>query len=158
MLYAIVHEGQMVDRREADLEALPEYKRAALDVRGDGGPTWRPIVYEGEGADEEIIVEFDKVRIVRSPISIPPTTIADVKAEAQRRIFGRYPQWKQANMTARAVELLQIGQTNWSAEEQAEAAALNAAWAWIKAIRTKSDEIELLEPLPADITHDSWWS
>lgn len=154
--YAVLNGGVVVDRREiADWDNYDPRKKEALDEKGDWMPVLRPLVPEGAGPIETLIVETDKVRQV---FSYPPPTVTDVKQEAQRRIYELYPQWKQANMIARAVELLQVGQANWSPEEQAEAAALNAAWAWIKAVRAKSNEIELLNPLPEDVTHDSWWS
>lgn len=73
-----------------------------------------------------------------------PATVADVKAEARRRILARYADWKQDNMTARGVELLKLRIANgaWTAAEQAEADALKAAWDWIKAVRAASDAIE----------------
>lgn len=65
-----------------------------------------------------------------------------IKAEARRRIVAALPEWKQANATARMTELLLVGPAQWSPAEQAEADALRAAWAWVKAIRAKSDELE----------------
>ena len=72
------------------------------------------------------------------PGAIPAT----IKAEARRRIVARLPEWKQANMIARMTELLLVGPAQWTPAEQAEADALRAAWAWVKAIRAKSDELE----------------
>jgi hypothetical protein len=40
--------------------------------------------------------------------ALAAVTALMVKAEAQRRIYARYPQWKQANMLARSVELNDI--------------------------------------------------
>jgi hypothetical protein len=82
-----------------------------------------------------------------------------VKAEARRRITQRFPDWKQANMTARGVELtfkLAQGQSL-DAQEAAEVAALQAAWSWIKAVRAASDAIEALAPMPADFASDTHW-
>ena len=82
-----------------------------------------------------------------------------VKAEARRRITQRFPDWKQANMTARGVELtfkLAQGQSL-DAQEAAEVAALQAALAWIKAVRAASDAIEALAPMPADFASDTYW-
>lgn len=70
-----------------------------------------------------------------------PAKIAEVKAEAQRRIYLVAPQWKQANLTARAAELaLQGGPAN--AQEIAEMAAGVALWTRIKALRVASNAIE----------------
>jgi hypothetical protein len=82
-----------------------------------------------------------------------------VKAEARRRITQRFPDWKQANMTARGVELtfkLAQGQSL-DAPEAAEVAALQAAWAWIKNVRSASDAIEALAPIPEDFASDIRW-
>jgi hypothetical protein len=64
-------------------------------------------------------------------------TATEVKAEARRRILTRFPEWKQANMTARGVELLNIRVAigSWTQAQAEEAAALGAAWDWIKAAR-----------------------
>jgi hypothetical protein len=82
---------------------------------------------------------------------------ADVKAEAARRILAVVPEWKQRNMTARAAELAKIGEANWTTEQSAEWAAGQALWDQVKAIRVKSDEIEALNPIPANFTDDSYW-
>lgn len=86
-------------------------------------------------------------------------TVAAVKNEARRRIVARYPEWKQANMTARGVELTLVlasgGQ--WSPGEQAEATALRAAWDWIKKARAASDALEAMSPIPQDYAADARW-
>jgi len=71
---------------------------------------------------------------------------------------ARYPEWKQRNMTARAVELLHIQASQpWTPEEQAEADALQAAWAWIASVRAASDVLEAMQPIPADWQSDQHW-
>lgn len=80
-----------------------------------------------------------------------------IKAEARRRIVALYPDWKQTNMVARGVELQDIWRLNgeWTVQETAEAAALNAIWAWIKTVREASDDLEL-DP-PSDFTDNAYW-
>ena len=70
--------------------------------------------------------------------------VAAIKAKAREVIVARYPDWKQANMTARAVELTRImaGGVALSPAESAELAALETAWAWIKSVRAASDAHE----------------
>lgn len=82
-----------------------------------------------------------------------------VKAECRRRILARFPEWKQANMTARGVELQDSWRRNGtlSADEQADADSFAAAWAWIKSVRSASDVIESLETIPEDYAADHWW-
>lgn len=95
---------------------------------------------------------------VDGPVEIyTPKTPTLVKAEARRRILARYPDWKQTNMVARGVELLDIWRVNgrWTAEEQAERDALDAAWAWIKSVRSASNDIE--ERLTDDFASDAKW-
>ncbi|MBF0334119.1 MAG: hypothetical protein HQL40_10815 [Alphaproteobacteria bacterium] len=76
--------------------------------------------------------------------------LAEVKAEAARRILAAAPEWKQRNATARAVELIRKGEGAWTPEEAAEAAAIDLLWSRVKMIRAASDEIEgaLMEAAP----------
>jgi hypothetical protein len=86
-------------------------------------------------------------------------TDADIKAEARSRILTVFPDWRQANMTARGVELQDIWRRKgtWTQQEQAEADALQAAWDWIKSVRAASDTIEAMQPLPGDYRDDRHW-
>ena len=122
--------------------SAPPHNRALEIVRST-------YVLVDDNAVEEWTVE-------RRPIS---EQRAAVKEEARRRILGRYPDWKQINMTARAGELikLMVVKGSLTEAEQAEVAALEAAWAWIKAVRARSDEIEAIDPIPADFAADSRW-
>jgi hypothetical protein len=81
-----------------------------------------------------------------------------VKDEARRRILSRYPEWRQANMTARGVELtLTKIAREWTPEEQGEADTLQGAWDWVESVRAASDAIEALSPIPADFRDDKHW-
>ena len=88
----------------------------------------------------------------------PPPTADMVKQEASRRIITICPEWKQRNLTARAAELAIKGVTNWTAEEQAEHAAGQAIWDQIKVVRARSDELEAMDPIPADYSSDAYWN
>jgi hypothetical protein len=94
-------------------------------------------------------------RLVRPALS-PPTAL-DVKAEAGRRILQIAPDWKQRNLTARGVELVLALVKNkpWTAEEAAEAQAIQAVWDRIKAVRAASDGLEAA--LPQDFADDRHW-
>jgi len=91
-------------------------------------------------------------------------TTNKAKTEASARILALAPEWKQRNMIARGVELEKkdrLGTT--TAAEDAEIAALESAWATIKAIRTSSDALEATiaasnDPASIDVTDDSHWS
>jgi len=60
-----------------------------------------------------------------------------IKAAARARILARYPEWRQANLTARAVELVSLGQTTGP-----EWGQMQAIWDWIKDTRARSDLLE----------------
>lgn len=80
-------------------------------------------------------------------LPVPAPTLAAfvvaIKEEAGRRIFATYPLTKQLNMTARATELLNIARVrSWTQEEGLESDLLAGAWAWIKTVRAKSNELE----------------
>lgn len=85
--------------------------------------------------------------------------VADIKAEASRRILARYPEWKQINMIARGVELQNQWRSagKWTEEEAAEAAKLSAAWNWVKRVRAASDALESSGVTPSDYTRDDRW-
>lgn len=103
------------------------------------------------------IEELDEVMRRLGQLS-PLVTVADVKAEARRRIVAKYPEWKQLNMMARSVELQDNrAQQAWSPAEKAEVEALKAAWVWIKSVRAASDKIEALDPIPMDYAADARW-
>lgn len=64
--------------------------------------------------------------------------ITGYKGEACRRIIDRWPDYKQRNMTARGLELTRkrVAGATLTADETAEEAAIQAAWDWIKQVRT----------------------
>jgi hypothetical protein len=90
---------------------------------------------------------------------VPPAPTAEqVKAEAARRILARFPEWKQTNMLARGLELQHAyTERDWTAEEQADADAMQAAWDWIKAVRAASNAIEAGGSIAADFATDERW-
>ena len=56
MMKAHVVDEQVIEFREIDIADIPEHKR----------DLWRPVVYEGEGNSEKVIVEAGRVRVERS--------------------------------------------------------------------------------------------
>lgn len=79
--------------------------------------------------------------------------ILEIKTIAQNKIYDIIPAWKQANLTARAVELTAIRQErSWTKEEQDEWNAGQALWDKVKAIRSASDILE------TNIKNESDWS
>jgi len=81
--------------------------------------------------------------------------ITAVKTEAGRRILSFLPEWKQRNLTARMTELLEIGKTNWTAEQQAEVDAMKAIWKQVKVIRKLSDTLEAT-PVDNPSDYNNW--
>lgn len=117
-------------------------------------------------SSENHIVEWSGSSWVERPLTqeelddIRSGKILLIKQEASRRILEVYPDWRQANMTARAVELQDIWRINqaWTTEEQQEADNLKLSWAWIKNIREKSNILEAMDLIPEDYTNDIYWS
>ncbi|MDP2786594.1 MAG: hypothetical protein Q8O79_00745 [Pseudomonadota bacterium] len=63
--------------------------------------------------------------------------VISIKNEAGSIILASLPQWRQANLTARSVELLADGDTS-----GAEWLDIRAQWNWVKAVRGASDHGE----------------
>jgi hypothetical protein len=72
-----------------------------------------------------------------------PVGLQKIKLIARSTIMRLFPDWKQVNMTARSVELTRAGIAgNLTAGEQAEEAAIQAAWNWVKSVRAHSGTME----------------
>lgn len=99
----------------------------------------------------------DLAAVVRTPFvsGAGGVTAQHIKAEAHRRIVAVCPEWRQRNMTARGLELTRRGEATWTAEEQAEVAAIEAVWIWIKAVRQASNALEA--ELPINYVDDACW-
>ena len=77
------------------------------------------------------------------PLPDEPSRIASIKSAAGGIILARYPQWKQSNMIARMVELVDKKLTSpLTLPEQIEEQALRAAWSWVKSVRAASNAAE----------------
>jgi hypothetical protein len=158
MEMARIENGVIVEIRGLDLEDIPMHKRVHwLPIEGTK-PTSCSVLETMTGP----VLTIEPTRVVRSwTVTRRPLEeqVAAIKAECQRRIYARFPQWKQANLTARGVELQDVWRTvgAWSVEEQAEADALKAAWSWIKSTRAASDALEVQSPIPLDFGDDRHW-
>ncbi|MEO1108255.1 MAG: hypothetical protein AAFX90_10065 [Pseudomonadota bacterium] len=106
---------------------------------------------EAAHADPDSSVSVDKY-------IAPPSTPDQVKTEANRRIVAICPEWKQRNLIAQATRLNRKPIADWTADEADQVAAGDAIWAQVEHIRAKSDEIEAMDPIPADITDDKLWA
>lgn len=156
MLYALVNEGQFVESRDLEPEMVATHK---LDT--DGGCLLRPLI-QTSAPDYVPGLEDRTFGYEITPEAVTETwtvtrksaqSQADaVKAEARRRIVAAFPEWKQANMTARAVELIRDGDL-----EHADMVGLTVAWGWIKSVREASNALEAMSPIPLDYQDDSHW-
>lgn len=110
---------------QAEVDAITEPK--VLWINGS-----QLIVYTG--ADKEAISPSPKLEDL----------IARVKAEAQRRIFERYPQHKQGNMLAfvSTTHEKRLNGETLTAAEIATRQSIGEANVWILAVRTASNLIE----------------
>ncbi len=151
-------DGKVAEVFPESLEALEaKFHKGLVETFVPAPDNVRPGMYYADG-------KFTKA----PPLSFPEVTAGQVKREAQRRIallvgvegdnFNAMI-IKELNALMRAVELnnkIAEGGTL-TAEEEAEKRALAGLSAAIKVIRAKSNEIELMDPLPSDETDDALW-
>lgn len=100
------------------------------------------------------------VTIEQKAADLRVADIAAVKLEANRRIEAIMPDFKQRNALALGMETVMTYGADpavWPPQLQQLNGAMLAKWAAIKAIRTKSDEIEAMDPIPADFRDDTYW-
>lgn len=91
---------------------------------------------------QEEVSELEALQVA-ADANLLSDVIALIKAEAARRILVICPDWKQRNLTARAAELAIKGAVNWTEAELAEIAAGQSIWDSIKAVRNRSNLLEL---------------
>lgn len=72
--------------------------------------------------------------------------ISEVKQIANEKILARLPIYKQNNLAARGLELLEklINRETLTEAELAERAQMKAAWDWVKAVRRYSEQLEAI--------------
>lgn len=90
----------------------------------------------------------------------PYISAAEVKIEAGRRIESILPDYKQRNVLAFGLETMMTygaDPLQWPEPLQQVNADMQAKWEAIKAIRIRSDEIEAMDPIPADFRDDKHW-
>lgn len=91
------------------------------------------------------------------PPAPAPVSPEQVKAEANRRILALCPEWKQRNLTAQAVLLVEKGRATWTDDDRTAWDAGQAIWQQIKTIRDASDRIEAMPEIPQDYAQDQYW-
>lgn len=81
--------------------------------------------------------------IVQTDAELRARIVEQIKHAARDHILGPLPEWRQANATARALQITRIeAERALTESEQGELAALESAWAWVVAVRQASDAIE----------------
>ena len=91
--------------------------------------------------------------------------IDQVRKECERRLILAFRARdkedltvKVSNSTREAVKLLRKGASNWTPAEAARAQALEDAEAYMDFIISKSNELEVMDPIPDNFTDDSYWT
>jgi len=113
-----------------------------------------PTLVEGAWTEQWSIVELSEGEL---EVFLP--TVLQIKEDDGRRILEIAPEWMQRNLTAQAAVLAKIGQDNWTTDQADEWAAGELIWASIQAIRTASNMIEAIDPIPYDaLTNEDRWS
>jgi hypothetical protein len=106
-------------------------------------PKRAPIVLGPRSTGERELVLPPPGPVPVIPSRHKPVGAEKIKLIARDHILAVFPEWKQANMTARSVELTRAGiEGDLTAGEQAEEAAIQAAWDWVKSVRSYSDTLE----------------
>lgn len=112
------------------------------------------IVIDGDGEIPDAVREWLATGGVPEPYIPSTPTADDVRGEASRRMIAlvgardaNHLQIILANASREAIRLLRKGPENWSTEEAARAAALEAADAAIEHIRARSNAMEPNPPL-----------
>ncbi len=161
-----IDNGTVVEvRTDADLSAIPPHKRSRWRVVTGDPPAHNAAVQQLTSLSYEI-TDNAAVRSWQVTSRSREEQVAAVKTEAQRRIIVRTGATtleqcmvRQLNALMRATELTdkRARGENLTAPEQAEETVLRALADDIKAIRSASNTIEQLDPVPADYAANARW-
>jgi len=95
--------------------------------------------------------------IVQTDAELRARIVEQIKQAARDHILVPLPEWRQANATARALQITRIeAERALSESEQGELAALEGAWAWVVAVRQASDQIEAAVASMTRAELDAW--
>jgi len=154
MKYARVEDNTIVEYREFAEGEIPAHKSHLWKVVEDIVPPYKPFNQVIFGP--EPVIEEDKVRYVYTIEDKDPVELKYlVKAEAENRILSKYPLWKQNNMLADKLTLLNKTRT---AEEEQQLADIDSGFTFINNIRQCSAVIELMDPIPENYRSDEYWT
>lgn len=133
-------------------------QHGAIDVTIDG--TRMTVPDDMGNRHRQMIAEWEEQGNTIPDFVPPPIDVAEVKAEAGRRIEAIMKPHQQANFQAQFAEsVIMHGPdvSKWPENLQQTLSAAMSKWAEIKRLRTRSDEIEQMDPIPADFRNDSYW-
>lgn len=137
---------------------------SAIHVNIDGIDRVVP-VQSGNRFYDEIMQRVSANTLIVSAYSTPPPTVADVRAEAERRMIlltgardSQHLDLIISKGNSEAIRLLRKGSANWDASETARAAQLETADAALEFIRAKSNILEAADPIPSNYDNDSHWT
>lgn len=165
MIYALVENNQIVKTKDfLSLDVVPEHKRS----------WYRPVIEEKPARSQlemltgpVVTIEADRVvkrwSLVRRPLADQKEQVKD---ECQRRILVCLAVndvipciLKQLNALMRSVKLTDVKHAReWTAQEAAEAAALESLSTEIERLRAKSNALEAMDPIPLDYADNKWWA
>ena len=154
MIYAKVEDNQIIEYREFAEGEIPAHKSHLWKVVEDIVPSYNPFYQVIFGP--EVVIEEDKVRYVYTIEDKDPIELKYlVKAEAENRILSMYPLWKQNNMLAEKMALLNKSRT---AEEEQQLVDIDAGLTFINNIRQCSDIVESMDPIPENYRSNEYWT
>lgn len=154
MKYARVEDNTIIEYREFAEGEIPAHKSHLWRIVEDIVPSYNPFYQVIFGP--EVVIEEDKVRYVYTIEDKDPTELKYlVKAEAENRILSKYPLWKQSNMLAEKLILMNKSRT---AEEEQQLADIEEGFAFINNIRQCSGVIESMDPIPENYRSDEYWT
>lgn len=162
MTIARVESGVVVEFRNVMIDGVPPHKRGDWVPVVDEPPLYNATTHDISGPTYHV----GETQVTAVYELIPRTTTAHVKAEAQRRIMAMVGAAdlttcliKQLNANMRANELNDLRHLRpLTQEEDAEASALRSLAAAIKHVRSCSDTIEAMNPVPSDFRGDQYWT
>lgn len=154
MKYARVEDNTIIEYREFAEGEIPAHKSHLWRIVEDIAPSYNPFYQVIFGP--EVVIEEDKVRYVYTIEDKDPIELKYlVKAEAENRILSKYPLWKQNNMLAEKMILLNKSRT---AEEEQQLADIEEGFAFINNIRQRSGVVESMDPIPENYRSNEYWT
>lgn len=165
MAIARLENGEVKEVRNIEITDVPAHKRGQWRTVVDAPPAHNPKIETLNRAGwlvTDITAEliYEVLPLVRERI------VLEVKAEAQRRIVALTGATdivaaiiKQLNALMRSTKLVNAKADGKPLTEaqKTEATQLEAFSDAVELIRRRSNELEAMDPIPADFTDDKWW-